>query len=182
MVERETGYTLGELCDVADVTQRTVRYYIQQGLLSSPGSGPSARYTQGHLDRLRLIKDLQKQHLPLSEIRSRLEGLSDAEVGGLLSDPQESPPGSAVEYVKYVLAGHASRGALPRKPFSDRPPEGIRERAPRESPDRSTWERIAVSPDIEIHVRRPLSPHQNRVLEKLLRLAEGMFKEDSPWH
>jgi DNA-binding transcriptional MerR regulator len=36
-------YDLAELCDLADVTPRTVRYYVQQGLLPSPGArGPGA--------------------------------------------------------------------------------------------------------------------------------------------
>ena len=34
--------------------------------------GPGAHYTDGHLARLRLIRRLQREHLPLAEIRTRL--------------------------------------------------------------------------------------------------------------
>ena len=78
--------TLGELTTAADVSVRTVRYYIAEGLLPPPeGSGPASAYTQGHLDRLRLIQRLKEAYLPLKEIRRRLSGLSDEEVRSLLA-------------------------------------------------------------------------------------------------
>jgi DNA-binding transcriptional MerR regulator len=78
--------TLGELTSAADVSVRTVRYYIAEGLLPPPErSGPGSAYTQGHLDRLRLIQRLKEAYLPLKEIRRRLSGLSDKEVRSLLA-------------------------------------------------------------------------------------------------
>jgi DNA-binding transcriptional MerR regulator len=78
--------TLGELTAAADVSVRTVRYYIAEGLLPPPeGSGPGSAYTQGHLDRLRLIQRLKEAYLPLKEMRRRLSGLSDDEVRSLLA-------------------------------------------------------------------------------------------------
>jgi DNA-binding transcriptional MerR regulator len=78
--------TLGELTAAADVSVRTVRYYIAEGLLPPPeGSGPASAYTQGHLDRLRLIQRLKEAYLPLKEIRRRLSGLSDDEVRSVLA-------------------------------------------------------------------------------------------------
>src|SRR5829696_5916655 len=78
--------TLSELTATADVSVRTVRYYIAEGLLPPPeGSGPGSAYTPGHLDRLRLIQRLKEAYLPLKEIRRRLSGLSDDEVRRLLA-------------------------------------------------------------------------------------------------
>ena len=77
-------YSLGDLARLADVTPRTVRYYVAQGLLPSPdAAGPATRYGEGHLARLRLIRRLQREHLPLAEIRVRLERMEDDAVGGL---------------------------------------------------------------------------------------------------
>jgi DNA-binding transcriptional MerR regulator len=77
--------TLSELTAAADVSVRTVRYYIAEGLLPPPeGSGPGSAYTQGHLDRLRLIQRLKEAYLPLKEIRRRLSGMSDDEVRSVL--------------------------------------------------------------------------------------------------
>src|SRR5215208_8012157 len=92
-------YDLGELCELADVTPRTVRYYLQQGLLPSPGKqGPATRYDRGHLDRLRLVRRLQREHLPLAEIRRRLDALDPAELGRLAAEVAEKPRSSASDY------------------------------------------------------------------------------------
>ena len=42
--------------------------------------------------------------------------------------------------------------------------------------DRAQGERIALTPDIEVHVRRPLSREDNRRLEKLLEKAQELFR------
>src|SRR5919107_3546863 len=89
--------TLGELTAAADVSVRTVRYYIAEGLLPPPeGSGPGSAYTQGHLDRLLLIQRLKEAYLPLKEIRRRLSGLSDDEVRSVLvADPDRAAPAAS---------------------------------------------------------------------------------------
>lgn len=93
--------TLGELTTAADVSVRTVRYYIAEGLLPPPeGSGPGSAYTRGHLDRLRLIQRLKEAYLPLKEIRRRLSGLSDDEVRSVLAleDERTAPVTSQTPY------------------------------------------------------------------------------------
>src|SRR5512135_1265543 len=76
-------YSIADLARLADVTPRTIRYYVSQGLLPSPEvAGPATRYGEGHL--LRLLRRLQRDHLPLSEIRARLERMGDAEVQATL--------------------------------------------------------------------------------------------------
>jgi DNA-binding transcriptional MerR regulator len=82
--------SLGELTDAARVSVRTVRYYIAEGLLPPPeGTGPGSAYTQGHLDRLRLIQRLKEAYLPLKEIRRRLSGLGDEDVRRMLADEDQ---------------------------------------------------------------------------------------------
>ena len=106
-------YSLTELADLAGVTPRTVRYYLSQGLLPSPGtSGPGAKYDDGHLGRLRLIRKLQREHLPLADIRQRLAGLDDATIASLAEAPIEDPEpqDSALDYIRRVL------GAARRRP------------------------------------------------------------------
>ena len=103
----ESEYSLQDLSDLAGVTPRTIRYYIAQGLLPSPGkAGPGATYADGHLNRLRLIRRLQREHLPLAEIRSRLATLDDATIAALVEAPATEPPaGSALDYIRGVLEG-----------------------------------------------------------------------------
>ncbi len=102
--------TLSELTAAADVSVRTVRYYIAEGLLPPPeGSGPGSAYTDGHLDRLRLIQRMKEAYLPLKEIRRRLSGLSDDEVRSLLAagDNRAAPISSPASGTLYdeSLAG-----------------------------------------------------------------------------
>lgn len=63
---------IDDLAQRAGVPTRTIRYYTQQGLLPSPTlRGRVGFYDEGHLERLRLIKELQeKRYLPLGVIRS----------------------------------------------------------------------------------------------------------------
>jgi DNA-binding transcriptional MerR regulator len=100
-------FSLTELADLAGVTPRTVRYYLAQGLLPGVGqSGPGSKYDSGHLARLRLIRLLQAEHLPLAEIRRRLETLVDDDIRDLAgaSEPAR-PPDTALEYLRTVLNG-----------------------------------------------------------------------------
>lgn len=202
-----SSFSLADLCDLADVTPRTVRFYIAQGLLPpASGSGPAARYEDGHLHRLRLIRRLQKEHLPLVEIRRRLDALTDLDVERLASEPAP-PSDSAADYVARVLGTRGVGGARAPSLASARPPvpplgpAGLpapslaRVAEPSASyslasmaapepaatgmePARSQWERIVLTPEIELHVRRPLSRQQNRRVDRLLETARTILKEE----
>jgi hypothetical protein len=72
---------------------------------------------------------------------------------------------------------------IPAPPSAAEPAPRAAEPAPASPPplpDRSTWERIALAPDLELHVRRPLSRIQNKLLERLLELARKLFEEELP--
>jgi DNA-binding transcriptional MerR regulator len=156
-----TALDLTELADRAGVSTRTVRYYIQQGLLQEPEArGPGAHYSEEHLDRLLLIKRLQKEHLPLAEIRKAIE-----------SGAAEAPaPRTARDYIRTVLGKQT--------------PLEVRESAPSFSaPDdtlstRSQWERVTLAPDIELHIRRPLPRAVNKKIERLIDIARDILEED----
>ncbi len=66
-----SDYTLEELAQMLRINPRTIRSYIQQGLLRGPDSmGRNARYGDYHVKRLQTIRQLKDDHnLPLSEIR-----------------------------------------------------------------------------------------------------------------
>ena len=172
-MEPEALYDIAELADRSGITVRTIRYYLQQGLLPSPGgTGPGARYGTGHLARLRLIRGLQGEHLPLAEIRRRIEGLGDAEIEALVEQPEAAlaDTDSAVEYVRAVLAprpAYPHRARLP-VPSPGRRPAG----------ERSQWERIPLAHDVELHVRRPLSRVDKRRVDRLLEEARRVFEEE----
>jgi DNA-binding transcriptional MerR regulator len=183
-----TDYTLAEISHLTGVTPRTVRYYIQAGVLPPPtGQGPAARYSEAHLERLRLIKKLQAAHLPLAEIRRQLQHLPDDQLETVARSEAGPVSDSALDYVHGLLAGKAPAQAsfalaappapsLPPPMESAAKPDPTSE-PPRE-PERAQWERISLDPDIEIHVRRPLSRLQNKRVERLVSIARQLLEED----
>lgn len=84
MVKGVGEVTIAELAEEADVTPRTIRYYVEQGLLPPPGRGRIAEYTEEHLQLLGLIARLKRHYLPLEEIRDMLQRLSREEIEELL--------------------------------------------------------------------------------------------------
>ena len=124
-----TNYAIADLARLTGLNVRTIRYYIAQGLIPASGeSGPGAHYSQGHLDRLRLTKRLQQQHLPLAEIRARLNVLSDDDVAGLVAGPDEqrlAPETSALDYIRDLLAAPSTTAPstpMPSIPMPSVPP------------------------------------------------------------
>ena len=66
-------YAIGDLADLGGVSRRTVRYYVQEGLLPAPnGVGRGNHYGAEHLDRLLKVKSLQEAGRTLDEIRRDL--------------------------------------------------------------------------------------------------------------
>ena len=69
----EQEFSITELCTLADLSARTVRFYIQQGLVSRPtGEKKGAKYNKVHLDQLLSIKKWQVAGLSLERIRELL--------------------------------------------------------------------------------------------------------------
>ena len=65
----QARYSIGELADLAGISRRAVRFYVQRGLLQSPeGVGRGDHYTTAHIERLQQIKLLQEAGHSLDEI------------------------------------------------------------------------------------------------------------------
>ena len=80
------GYSLSQLAEETGVEMRTIRHYISIGILPPPSSrGRGARYDQVHLDRLKAIRVLQRDH-KLDEIREILSSISPEELQQHISD------------------------------------------------------------------------------------------------
>ena len=69
------SYQLADLCVLADLPVRTVRYYVQVGLVDRPeGETRAARYGAKHLEQLLLIKKWTTAGVSLDRIRELLQG------------------------------------------------------------------------------------------------------------
>ena len=62
-------FTLDELCTLSDTPRRTVRYYIQLGLVDRPiGETRAAHYGARHLEQLLKIRQFTEAGVSLDEI------------------------------------------------------------------------------------------------------------------
>ena len=63
-------YAIGDLARLGGVSRRTVRYYVQEGLIPPPlGVGRGNHYGAEHLERILQVKALQEAGRTLEEIR-----------------------------------------------------------------------------------------------------------------
>jgi DNA-binding transcriptional MerR regulator len=62
-------YTIDELCDLTGFSRRTIRYYVQEGVIDPPaGRGRGGFYNDSHLQKLQQIKSLQEKGMSLIAI------------------------------------------------------------------------------------------------------------------
>ena len=74
-------FSLDEISALAELPRRTVRYYIQCGLIDRPqGIGKGAFYSERHVEQLLLVRKWQ------------LAGLSLERIGELLKQPDDGGP------------------------------------------------------------------------------------------
>lgn len=67
-------FTLDDISALAELPRRTVRYYIQSGLIDRPhGVGKGAYYTQSHVEQLLLVRKWQLAGLSLERIGELLK-------------------------------------------------------------------------------------------------------------
>lgn len=68
-------YNIEALAGLTGLTRRTIRYYVQRGLLDPPrGGGRGSYYTEEHLEKLKKIQKWAEQGVPLIHINSMLAG------------------------------------------------------------------------------------------------------------
>lgn len=192
----QSEYWISELAALTGVSTRTIRYYIQEGLLPQPEiRGKYAVFTDEYMHRLRLIKYLKDAYLPLNKIKPLLDSLTDNQVMALLdefeADPvialanlqalpvfnQESPnalypemaDNQALKYIQQVRANRSIREerielnrSMPRPAESARRPLSGEE-----------WRRVELAPGVELHIRQPLNPRAQRLIDRLIDLANN---------
>lgn len=199
-------FTLEDLVSISGLSLRTVRYYIQEGLLPGPDSrGKNARYTEEHLKRLEWIQRLKEHHRPLGEIRILLNNMTPKEIKALLegqdmmqdflsnfkengeSVSSSSLVGlSALEYIRGI------EGKLPniqestekkRSPVANETPTALISTGNlenQESPSTihfpESWQRIIIRDGIELNLRVPISSEDEARIEELITLSRQLFR------
>jgi DNA-binding transcriptional MerR regulator len=82
---KKEKYTIEELSELTGFTRRTMRYYVQEGLIEPPGGrGRGGFYYDSHLQRLLQIKALQEKGMSISVIAS----LQNRETSEIVTHPR----------------------------------------------------------------------------------------------
>jgi len=88
----EKKYSLDELCSLTDISKRTIRFYMGQGLVDrGEGQKKGAYYLEKHLRQLLEVKKWQKAGLSLERIK---EIISDKKSAPLIPPVRIQQPGS----------------------------------------------------------------------------------------
>src|SRR5262249_19567514 len=105
----DVTYKLDEVARAAGTSARTVRYYVQRGLLPAPVfRGKDTAYGHEHLVRLRAIRKLQDAFFPLDAIAVELERRSLAGIERIADGTEIPTHASAVQTETH---GHADRSS-----------------------------------------------------------------------
>ena len=104
MTSDDQRFGIDELCALADLPRRTVRYYVQEGLVDRPaGAKRGAYYTRRHLEQLMAIRAWRRAGVSLERIREQA-----AESGAGASAPPPPPrrrqPGDVALHTHVTLA------------------------------------------------------------------------------
>ncbi len=191
------SYLIHELADLANVSVRTIRYYLDEGLLPAPEvKGRYAFFNAEHLDRLELIRRLKDAYLPLREIRQKMDSLSGSEVRNLLENSRDSvvvfdetrpkpqpqlkePDSGALDYIARLLETRSpSLKAAPIQETVSKSLAAPQAPAPRvaQIPENETWQRLVLAPGVELHLRQPLEPENEKKIRQIMDLVKHLFR------
>lgn len=100
MVQKKR-FSIDELSDLSGITQRNIRYYIQEELVDKPeGLGRGAHYSDAHLQQLLTIKRMREEEgISLEKIKERWSGGLPGE-----AQAQEEMPGTQRVWQRLTLA------------------------------------------------------------------------------
>ena len=146
----------GTVTSVPD--ERTIRYYMAEGLIQTPGEkhGTASLFSYLNLLQLLTVKKLQAEHLPIRKIRELVAGKSEQELELLLgvgnAAARKSRDTDAKRYLESLLA-----------PESAPPPKQAAAAAPLSPPPQmldqsASWQRVEIEPGLELHIRSDYSP------------------------
>jgi len=199
----QLNFWISELAERTGVSTRTIRYYIEEGLLPQPEvQGKYAVFNEDYLIRLNLIKYLKDAYLPLKEIKRQLDSLMVPEMRDLVrkfeKDPSRALAGlgiypaeknkvMALDFIesapKTDSAQDYIKRALNRQPAAIREPEmkfNAPAPAPKQSPAVSAenWQRVELAPGVELNIRQPQNANRRNQVEELITFARKLFKRE----
>lgn len=200
--------TLEDLVNLSGLTLRTLRYYIQEGLLQGPDThGKFARYSQQHLDRLEIIQRLKSLRLPLQEIHQIFNAMTPEEISQIrkyqdvlketrdfsVKEMDENPSklqtdSNALDYIRNLERGRDSIRTLtsqspvyspaPKTPLSYQG-KSMSQRNLSNDANQESWTRTVLRDGIELNIRQPRTIEEQSKIEQLIKFAQRLFRDQT---
>lgn len=156
----------GTVTSVPD--ERTIRYYLAEGLIQTPEDKQGTASVFGYLNLLQLIvvKKLQADHLPIRKIRELVAGKSEQELENLAgiggASGKKGRESDAKQYLESLLAPSMPQ-PLRSSPATSAPrlkasPPGDVAAPAQEADPRPSWQRVEIEPGLELHIRSDYVP------------------------
>ena len=144
----------GTVTSVPD--ERTIRYYMAEGLVQTPEEKQGTASVFGYVNLLQLltVKKLQAEHLPIRKIRELVAGKSEHELETMLGVRGASGGTEAKRYLETLLASAPSPPGIDAAPPQATP----RAAAAPQAAQTHSWQRVEIEPGLELHIRSDYSP------------------------
>jgi hypothetical protein len=164
---------LSDLAERAGIPPRTVRYYVQRGLLPAPRfRGPDTAYEEDHLIRLRAIRRLQERFFPLDAIQVELARMTQEAIRALAEGADPSPLTATMPPAPDPSAA-MPRSATPQG-SSPAPASALAQ-----VDGGVAWERWELAPGLELHLSQAAGAPSRSLAKKLRDVANCIGKETS---
>lgn len=150
LAELQLEQQRGTVTSVPD--ERTIRYYLAEGLIQTPEEkqGTASVFSYLNLLQLLTVKKLQAEHLPIRKIRELVAGKNEQELETLLG--VRGPSGKKTEAKRYLesLLAPTPTAAPTQMAAAPPPPQHVDASA--------SWQRVEIEPGLELHIRSDYSP------------------------
>ena len=189
LAEIGTTQDRGTVSEMPD--ERTLRYYLAEGLLSPAAEkqGTASVFGYVHLLQLLVVKKLQSEHLPIRKIKELVDGRTERELERLLGlDTKAGAKNEALSYLEKLL----TRSTSPAAPAHASAPRNQNFASPaalnRPTPNMDTqrqsapssaasWSRVEIEPGLELHVRGDYAPPaETKGVRQLTRLILNVLE------
>jgi DNA-binding transcriptional MerR regulator len=187
LAESGPAQVRGTVSEVPD--ERTIRYYLTEGLVSpaEDKQGTASVFGYRHLLQLLVVKKLQSEHLPIRKIRDLVDGRTERELERLLgTEGGATVKNEALSYLEKLLT-------KPTAPLNPPAPQVLQQMSQMDSMASSaqpaqqsspmagglgTWSRIEIEPGLELHVHDQYQPPREtkglrRLTQSVLRVIES---------
>lgn len=158
----------GTVTSVPD--ERTIRYYMAEGLVQTPEEKQGTASVFGYLNLLQLltVKKLQAEHLPIRKIRELVAGKNELELEMMLGvRGGATRKTEAKRYLETLLGSAPSQPLMETSAAPSSPPQAAA------AAQSHSWQRVEIEPGLELHVRSdyappPTSARTKSLLEKAI--------------